>query len=401
MPNQLTPNGLQVNTLTEILTSLTQSFQEIYGENIILDQNSPDAQLLNIFAQMMVSYGELLQDINAGFDPDQATGVILDQRVKLNGITRRQGSYTTVTVNLYFSGSATIKGLDLYSLDDCFQVSDSSGNIVVAAVTTTGVAGNTKAVLFRAKEYGALVFPENSITKIVTTVNNVSLYSQNTNIATAPEDVGSDEESDTELKIRREIVSKRKSAFGTVDALQTQLANIEGITYADVQENDTSSEFNGIPAHGIWVILKGVAESNQVIADTIYNYRVLGTPMKGSVTQNVTRPNGDTFTAKWDIASVKNVYCRVNCFIYNQSLDADAIKNRITEDITPQVGKVLETTSIANVLIKNFDNIIIENLQISEDGVSWVSYIEPSPDKFLRIPEANITVTEFTPSSQG
>lgn len=400
MPNQLSPNGLQVNTLAEILSELEQSFKDIYGQNIVLDQNSPDAQLLNIFAQMMVSYGELLRDINAGFDPDQATGVILDQRVKLNGISRRQGSYTTVTVNLLFSGSATIKGLDLYPIDECFQVSDSTGNIAVASVTTTGVLGDTKSVVFRAKEYGELVFPEGSIVKINTTVNNVSLSSPSNN-ATIPADVGKDEESDTELRIRRNIVSKRKVAFGTVDSLQTMLANLNGITYANVLENDTDSEFIGIPAHGIWVILKGVAESNQVIADTIYNYRVLGTPMKGSITQNITRPNGDTFIAKWDMASVKNVYCRVNCFIYNQSLDANAIKNRITEDVTPQVGKVLETTSIANILIKNFDNIIIENLQISEDGVSWVSYIEPSPDKYLRIPEANITVTEFTPSSQG
>lgn len=399
MPNQLSPNGLQVNTLAEILSELEQSFKDIYGQNIVLDQNSPDAQLLNIFAQMMVSYGELLRDINAGFDPDQATGVILDQRVKLNGISRRQGSYTTVTVNLLFTGSATIKGLDLYPLDECFQVSDSTGNIAVASVTTTGVLGDAKSVVFRAKEYGELVFPSNSIVKINTTVNNVSLNNPS-NDATIPADVGKDEESDTELKIRREIAAQRKTAFGTVDALQTQLANIEGITYADVQENDTDSAVVGIPAHGIWIILKGVA-TNEEIANVIYNYRVLGTPMKGTVTQNVTRPNGETFVAKWDLAQKQDVYCKVNCFIYNQSLDANAIKNRIAENVAPQVGKVLETTSIANILIANFDNIIIENLQISEDGVNWVSFIEPSPDVYLRIPESNITVTEFTPTSQG
>ena len=399
MPNQLSPNGLQVNTLAEILSELEQSFKDIYGENIILDQNSPDAQLLNIFAQMMVSYGELLRDINAGFDPDQATGVILDQRVKLNGITRRQGSYTTVTVNLLFSGSATIKGLDLYPLDECFQVSDSTGNIAVASVTTTGVQGDAKSVVFRAKEYGELVFPENSIIKIETTVNNVSLANPSNN-ATTQSDIGSDEESDTELKIRREIAAQRKSAFGTPDALQTQLANIEGITYADVQENDTGSAVDGIPAHGIWIILKGVA-SNEEIAKVIYDYRVLGTPMKGSVTQNVTRPNGQIFVAKWDLAQEQDIYCRVNCFIYNKALDANAIKNRISQNVTPQVSKVLETTTIANVLIANFENIIIDNLQISEDGVNWVSFIEPAVDVFLRIPESNITVTEFTPSSQG
>ena len=93
-----------------------------------------------------------------------------------------------------------------------------------------------------------------------------------------------------------------------------------------------------------------------------------------------------------------DVYCKVNCFIYNGTIDANAIKDRISQDITPQVGKVLETTTIANVLIKNFDGIIIENLQISEDGINWTTFIEAEPDVFLRIPESNITVTEFTPS---
>ena len=58
----------------------------------------------------------------------------------------------------------------------------------------------------------------------------------------------------------------------------------------------------------------------------------------------------------------------------------------------------METTTIANVLIKNFDGIIIDNLQISEDGINWTTFIEAEPDVFLRIPESNITVTEFTPS---
>ena len=69
MPNQIDKNGLQVNTLNENLSILIDNFNTIYKANINLDQNTPDAQLLNIFAQIVTSNGELLQDINASFAP--------------------------------------------------------------------------------------------------------------------------------------------------------------------------------------------------------------------------------------------------------------------------------------------------------------------------------------------
>ena len=48
MPNSFDANGLQVITQNEIVDNLTSEFQEIYGEDINVDSNSPDGQIISI-----------------------------------------------------------------------------------------------------------------------------------------------------------------------------------------------------------------------------------------------------------------------------------------------------------------------------------------------------------------
>ena len=57
MPNTITQNGIQIETYAEILSDLLNGvgdipgFLAIYGSDINIDSNSPDGQMLNIFAE--------------------------------------------------------------------------------------------------------------------------------------------------------------------------------------------------------------------------------------------------------------------------------------------------------------------------------------------------------------
>lgn len=408
MPNKIDLNGLQVNTLTEILTDLINNFSTIYGANINLDQNTPDAQWLNILAQIYTSYGELLQDINASFDPDQAVGVILDQRVKYNGITRRQGSKTLCDVKVTFNGSATIKGQDLYPIEECFTVADNSGNTLIPVTTTTGVDGDIKTIQFISTQYGALNFTEGSVTTIQTQVNGVESVS---NLATLEENIGSDEESDTELRVRRTAIAEQIGRVDSIPTLNQAIYNVSSdIEYVGVEENTSNSEdYNGIPAKGIWVIVKGVAPDKD-IANAIYHYRTQGTPLRAGTADDsssssgdasidksyaIQRPNETPFIAYWSVAQEKQIYCRVTCFVLNESLSTSQITEVISQKTTPQVKETLSTSNIIQSLMQNVPNIVITSIEISEDNATWVSFITPNVDEFLRIPQANITVTEY------
>lgn len=407
MPNIIDSNGLQVNSLNEILSSLINSFNNIYGANINLDQNTPDAQLINVLSQILVSYSELLQDINASFDPDQAVGVILDQRVKINGIKRKQGTKTITNVRVTFNGSATLKGQDLYPIEECFQISDNTGNRLVPINTTTGVNGNEIVVPFIAINYGALNFTEGTITNIDTPTSGIASV---TNFATTPENIGTDEESDTSLRVRRTAMAEQIGNFGEVKTLQQALYAVSpDIQYIGVEENKgTIVDANGIPPSGIWIIAKG-AYDFETFAKTIYKYRISGTPMKHNEDSSsssgdeitdfsfpVQRGEGqEPFIAYWSKAKEKPIYCRITCFMLNETLNEDMVKSIISDTTTPQTKQTLSISSIIKVLMDSNENLVITSLEISEDNVTWVSFISPNVDEYLRIPYGNITVTEY------
>ena len=93
MPNSIGPTGLTITTQTEQVTNFTSNMQAIYGPTINLASNTPDGQMMMIFIQAVLDLANLLLQINNMFDPDNAVGVILDQRVAINGIQRQAGTY--------------------------------------------------------------------------------------------------------------------------------------------------------------------------------------------------------------------------------------------------------------------------------------------------------------------
>jgi len=82
MPNnQIDSFGIQVQTLAEIINDVTNGtptvpgFKQIYGDDISVESNTPDGQMINIFALSKADILDLIvQDFNSK-DPDQAIGV--------------------------------------------------------------------------------------------------------------------------------------------------------------------------------------------------------------------------------------------------------------------------------------------------------------------------------------
>lgn len=406
MPNKIDENGLQVNSLAEIVNSLVASFNNIYGANINLDQNTPDGQLINTFAQMIVSCLELLLDVNASFDPDQAVGVILDQRVKLNGLVRKEGSYTRVYVDVSFNDSTVIKGLDQYPVDECFQVSDSTGNILVCEKTTTGVNGETQNISFRALEYGGLIFNAGSITEIATPQLGVASVTN----ANSQYFIGNDEESDAELRIRRTANALKRSSVGEVNNLYATLWNVEGVNYANVLENDGNTpDVNGIPAHGIWIIVDQIedAEVTKAIGEAIYLKRIEGTPMKheedsssssGETNQGfyvITKPNGEQFVAYWTKPTPEYIDITVTAKMLDSSnINTTQIEEVIRNNFSVKPGQIVTTNDIENIILKSIENIVVMEVTLAKAGEApEEGYITPNyPDKRFVID--SITVTQ-------
>lgn len=405
--SKIDETGLQIDDYYSIKEQIENSLKTIYGANINLEQNSPDEQLAANFAQMIADQNELIQDVNASFDPDQAVGVVLDQRVKINGLTRKEGTYTRVYVNIAFNGSTVIKGLDQYPVEECFQVSDSTGNILVCEQTTTGVNLSIKEVSFRALEYGPLIFNAGSVTTIVTpqlgvaSVNNInSQYIQ-----------GSNEESDLELKVRRQINALNRSSVGEINNLFASLLNIEGVNYVNVLENTSDyPDANGIPSKGIWIIVDQIEseEVTKAIGEAIYFKRIEGTPMKVESDSSsssgdwsnqgfyeITKPNGEPFFAYWTKPTPQ--YINISVTAKNpsgESINATQIEELIRNNLHLNAGQMLTTNDIENILFANIEGMVVSEVTLQKIGDSPVEdYLVPDyPDKKFAV--NNITVIQ-------
>lgn len=379
--NAITNTGITIQTYNEIVTEIldgspgttTQAaypgMRQIYGPTINVEPNSPDGQMVNIVAQAKLDMLEFIQNIFASFDPDQAVGVQLDQRCAINGVRRNQGTYTLVDVDVTSSGVVTLAGLDTSTTP--FTVSDTSGNQYYLESTYTFAGASTQSLSFRAANIGPINPTVNSITVIVTvTLGIVSV----TNPGTA-NSVGTPQESDYSLRIRRENAVAMPSQ-GYFEGLYEALLAISGVTSVLVKENTGSTtDAYGIPGHSIWVVVAGGQGSD--IAYAIYNKRNAGCGMKGSVTLYVLLPDGTYFPIKFDRPTPETLWIKFDVTQISGVVPPDAtyIRNQLLAQLSYSIGQTADITTITSLIASIDSNASVSNIGISKDNVTYTSLL--------------------------
>lgn len=361
MPNSFDATGLQVATLTEIVANLTSAMQTIYGADINLASDSPDGQWLNIIAQAAVDLEDLLVQINSSFDPDNATGTILDQRVSINGIQRQAGTYTITPITIVNSASVNLYGLD-QTAQQIYTVADSAGNNWFLQTTVLGVGAGTHVYNFRAANPGANLTIPNTITVQVTIVLGVTSVNNPTTYTT----LGINEETDGALKIRRQQ-SVSLASQGYLSGLLAALENISGVTSAFVYENDTNTtSSDGVPGHTIWVIVAGSGAAAD-IAQAIYVKRNAGCGMFGSISYNVTQIDGSLFTIYWDDVVTRNLFIKFTASSINGIAAPNVGLIRTTLPITfvPGVFQEVNINGLATLVQDIDSNTLVTNAGFS------------------------------------
>lgn len=358
MPNLIDANGLQTATQSELVANQTVALKAIYGNDINLGSSTPDGQWMTINIQSALDLEDFVSQVNASFDPDQAIGVLLDQRCAINGVVRQGGTYTITNVTLVTSQSTNLYGLDQAD-NPVYTVSDLAGNQWQLITSQVGLAAGTHALAFEAATIGAVLTTPNTITVPVTVVLGVQSINNPTTYTT----LGIAQETDAVLRIRRSR-SVSISSQGYRKGLYAALRNINGITSVQIEENDTGATSTGsvppnvpagIPSHSIWVIISGTptpdlapAYSSTVsyaygdlvssggvnyisdqdanvgnpvsdtswwslynpVAQAIYAYRSAGCGMKGSLSYVIIQIDGTPFVVYWDTVSPENLFIK-------------------------------------------------------------------------------------------
>lgn len=456
MPNILDANGLQIASLSEIVDALVLGLQQTYGDDINVNPNTPDGQLINIFAQADIDMLETLLDVYNIFFVDNSYGVNLDQLVALNGISRKPGSFTEVYVEVTVSGALNLPGLDTTTP---FTVADDSGNQYRLKTTYVFGAAGTASLLFEAALLGQVQVTDNTITNIITTtlgvtgVNNPSFSISTTGdtttsdptitgipdttgmragmdlvsaafpagtkvlsvdspsqitatndatssgtvgiaVSTVETIVGDPEETDIQLKIRR-AKSFHLQTVGPSDSIRAAILEVADVSDCYVAENNTGSPVSGVPAHGVWIIVNGGADAE--IGQAIYAKKMGGCDMKGDETYVVSRQQGNTFTAQWDVALPQDLFVRatLNPRIPGQVFDLTTDKAALAAALLFKLGASPAIGDVVQAMFAIEPNAVLSTVNVSENGTDWVDIISPSDlQHYFTLSAANITLTQ-------
>lgn len=375
MPNLIGPTGLMTASQAELITYFTGAYRGIYGADINLDQDSPDGQMMMIYIQALLDVEDLLTQVYNQFDPDNAIGRVLDQRCAINGIQRQAGTHTVTNITI-----VTTQALSLFGIDQAqtppYIIADNEGTqwelVTSIAIPTAG----TYVLAFQAVLPGATLSVPNTITVPVSVVLGVVSVNNPTTYST----LGLNEESDAELKIRRQK-SVSLSSQGYLQGLLAALENISGVVSAFVYENVTgSTDADGIPSHSIWVIVSGAA-SSAAIANAIYTKRNAGCGMKGTQTFNISQADGSNFTIRWDVVVPEDLFIKFTA----TSLDGvnppniAAIREQLVTLFVPGVYQQVNINELAT-LVQDIDpNTLVTNAGFSTtSGGSYTSTLLPT-----------------------
>lgn len=388
MPNQLTTAGLQVKSISDILSDITTALQTIYGPNINVAQNTPDGQLMNIFAQATADQLELLVAVYNSFAVPTAAGVLLDQRVALNGLARNAGTYTITNVTVTVNQALTLTGLDALVANPSaavFTVADNAGNQFQLVTTKVFSGAGSSALVFQSAVIGAVQTLPNTITNQITVVVGVT----SVNNPTSATSTGVNEETDAQLKVRH-AQSFFLPAICPVDSLEAALLATAGILDALVLENVTNStDANGIPAHSIWVMVLGATDAT--VGGVIYAKKAPGCGMKGSYSTVIARPNGQNFTAIFDRWRSQNIWYKFSLIpkTAGVTFDNTAIKNALVAALSYKMNQAASIADIINNLLIIQPDAIVTATGVSSDGVSYFDIIYPTAPNYAFLPDTS------------
>lgn len=392
--NIIDANGIQIESLADIIndiingTPLVPGLIQIYGPDINVDSNTPDGQWINIFALSKMDIELLCLQIYASFDPMQAVGVSLDALCQLNSssLVRKGGIYTEVAVTVNVNGSINLSGIDTSSP---FTISDNNGNLFYLLVSATLTNGNNT-LNFQSQRIGFIQVLPNTLTIPVSIIAGVNTV----NNPASPYQVGSNQETDSQLRIRR-AQSTAIPSQGFNQSLYGGLRQIDGLDQAVVYENDTNvTNADSVPGHSIWVIVDGGSDID--VANTIYTYRNAGCGMYGSTTVAITQVDGTTFDIKFTRAIDENLFVNLTVTsLSGGSIDATALATALAAQYVLTIYQIADITSITALVHSINPDALVQSAGVCDSsGGSFADSLLPTlKNNIWVLLSSNINIT--------
>lgn len=382
-------NGLLIDDFSTIYDRLASQFKLIYGQDIQLDQNSPDGQLLGIITNEIYDLQTLILHIYNSFDPDLAQGVELNKLLKLIAQQRKASTKSIVDIEIVVNKNV--------SLPADYTIIDENKNEWIISNAMDLTAG-THTVTFTSKLFGAIEALANTVNEVVTIFPEITSVNN-----PLPTEIGQEEESDILLRRRRNNLLEVNSD-STIASIYSKLFTIETVKDVKIYENKTNI-FNSdldLDGHSLWVIVEG-GEVDE-IAKIIASDKTIGTGLKGSISQNYTENflrNDGTFreyihTVNFDRPT--DIQLHINLTVTKRNItdiiDTQAIKNKLLEKLY-KINEKATATELYSYVYNAGNTFIATDLLVSNDGVTFDNVAISGYDERFIISDENIIITEI------
>lgn len=391
MSFQFTADGMTIQTYQEIYDELVAAYQGIYGADINTDPDSPDGQRIGVEAKARLDLQSFALYVYNQLDADLSSGEFLNKMIKWAGISRQPASRSQVDMTITVDRDLT--------LPSGYTIGDDLGQSWITTAATAVVTG-ANTVTMVASDFGAIAADAGTITEPTDVIIGVVSV---TNPAAAV--VGSDEETDADVRIRRNR-SLANPNTSTTGGLFTALGNLAGVTELKIYENDTDTydATLDLNANTLWVIINGGVTAD--IIETYAKNKTGGTPVKGSVTgtyiETLYQPDLTPYYIHHDTAFDRPtdvpLYITLTVeSISGAAVDTAAIKTAL-EAVNFSIAQVANASSLYTPVYSVSDDFVATLLEISRDDITYTAdHITPAPDEIFSISAVNITITDITP----
>ena len=377
-------NGVIVTDTADIKDTVQQEFKNALGENLSLEDSTPQGRLIDMETDARVAVIENNAMIANLFNIRMAFGVALDALGANFGVERIAASSSSVT--------ATVTGIGGTVIPAGSQASTQSGYIFYAENDITIPEGGTTTATFLSLEKGEIPCPVGSLSKII---DGTFGWETITNNAAAI--LGVNKESDESFKAR--IIAGLFSGTSLLGDYESALSKVENVNSSFVYDNPTGETITydtvSIKPHSVYVCVDG--GNNNDVANALFNVKSGGSDWNGNTTVSVTDETyGGVYSVSFQRATQIQIYVQVNIDIGTASTSnpIDAVTDAVNTYINKlKVGADVLPFQIAAYIDDSVSGIKITNLQIGTSAGSLsTSDIVIRINEVAKVQTANITV---------
>lgn len=351
----LTNTGITIKDVDELLSDMESQQLATIDANLNVEADSIAGQFNGVYAEALALVYELLEQIYQSAYPDTASGQSLSYVAAFSGAIRQLATKATLDVHLEGTVSTLVPaGTRCYPDGD----SDSLFETVADATIVEQGTPDFVAVTIQAVTEGSATVAAHGDTLIIATpVSGLdAITTDGVGPSVTPFVAGADEETDAQLRTRREQTLALAGA-STVDAIRTEILQVTGVDICTVFENPTGfTDALGLPPYSIEVLVYSETAPTydaQELRDEILLRKPAGTETYGAISGSATDSTGNTYTIKYSTPTTVRVYTEFDIVTDSETYVGDANVAQAVADwgtAVLRVGDSIYASDIVNVV---------------------------------------------------